>query len=242
MKIYYCQKLVDFFKKSFQESLNLYLNKVVKNDLSDLHKLFDKRSINDFRMYAFNNLNQTNYTEIIHKYFFSEISSILGPEILIQNKVNLSIQMPDDESSILPIHSDTWAGDSFYQINLWLPITDSFETNSMFLFDYLKTKEATVELYKNLNSKYDILNKYVSNEDFVKTKYGEFILFNPAMLHGNVLNKTNKTRISLNLRFKSLNAPGSSLGIRSRDDLAYFKIFNISKFYQECTNLQELNL
>ena len=36
---------------------------------------------------------------------------------MMQKSLNLSIQFPKDDSSLLPIHSDVWSGDSPFEIN-----------------------------------------------------------------------------------------------------------------------------
>ena len=58
---------------------------------------------------------------------------LVGNEIMMQKKINLSIQLPGDESSLLPIHSDVWSGDSPYEINLWVPLVDCYRTKSMYI-------------------------------------------------------------------------------------------------------------
>ena len=40
------------------------------------------------------------------------LETIVGNELAMQLRVNLSIQLPGDDSSLLPLHSDVWSGDS----------------------------------------------------------------------------------------------------------------------------------
>ena len=70
-------------------------------------------------MTSFNLINKSKWQKIIKEIAFDEIK-ILGPDLLIQTKLNLSIQMPGDTSSLLPAHSDTWSSDSPFQLNLWI--------------------------------------------------------------------------------------------------------------------------
>ena len=42
--------------------------------------------------------------------------------------------MPGDVSSILNLHTDALSGQSVFEIVLWLPLTNAFETNSMYIF------------------------------------------------------------------------------------------------------------
>ena len=41
--------------------------------------------------------------------------------------------MPNDDSSLLPVHSDTWAGDSPFEIVMWIPLVNCNKTQSMFI-------------------------------------------------------------------------------------------------------------
>ena len=61
--------------------------------------------------------------------------TLVGNELMMQKNINLSIQFPDDKSSLLPIHSDVWSGDSPFEINLWIPLVDCFKTKSMYILE-----------------------------------------------------------------------------------------------------------
>ena len=63
---------------------------------------------------------------------------------------------------------------------------------------------------------------------FIKMKFGQILLFNPAILHGNLINHTNKTRVSLNVRLKSFFSPDASPKNPDRKFGSYYKILNIS--------------
>ena len=48
-------------------------------------------------------------------------------------KKYLSIQLPEDNSSILPIHTDVWSGNSPFELVLWIPLVSVKKTKSMFI-------------------------------------------------------------------------------------------------------------
>ena len=58
----------------------------------------------------------------------------------MQRKINLSIQFPKDDSSLLPIHSDVWSGCSPYEIVLWIPLVSVSKTKSMFILNKNKNR------------------------------------------------------------------------------------------------------
>ena len=57
---------------------------------------------------------------------------------------------------------------------------------------------------KSVSHLHNVLKKDL---DFIKINYGNFLLFNQNLPHGNIVNKTSETRITLNCRFKGLFTP-----------------------------------
>ena len=131
---------------------------------------------------------------------------ICGNELAMQRKINLSIQLPKDNSSLLPIHSDVWSGCSPFEVVLWVPLVDVYNSKSMFIFpkninDKVYKK---FSLYKNFKIFFD---KYKNKIKFLNLKFGQGIIFAHSIIHGNIVNNTNETRWSFNCRFKSLMSP-----------------------------------
>ena len=95
---------------------------------------------------------------------------------------------------------------------------------------FIKNIKSTMKFIKRVNDS-DKIPKNIkpSTKDFIKVNYGQYIIFNPALLHGNVLNKTKKTRVSLNIRFKSYFSPEPGVRNPDRKFGIYYKIFNLSK-------------
>jgi sporadic carbohydrate cluster 2OG-Fe(II) oxygenase len=212
------------------------------SSLDDLHQYISSKDVNALRLRVFKELNQEEKIyDLLWDIAGSKISAILGPDVLAQSKINFSVQMPGDETSTLGIHSDCWSGDSPYQINLWLPFTNCFETNSMFLFDFDKTISTIKELYENLkNSGFDI-SKNIQSGDFLTIERGNYLIFNPGLLHGNVKNLTNKTRASINIRYKSIFTPDAASAHAERSAGIYYKVFRQSAWTQLAIQLSNIN-
>ncbi len=225
-------QVIDKYNNKSLIKLKKFVEKSVpnlkSNNLDNLHKIYNKKNINNLRLNIFKKINsKLNWENLIFKMCSDDLFKFLGQDLLIQSKINLSIQMPNDETSVLPIHSDSWSSDSPFQMNLWIPLTNAFETNSMFLFDKKKSlnvfKKISKGELKNIN------NLKINKKNFFKINFGQILFFNPALLHGNVLNKTNKTRISLNLRVKSLFSPQPNQNHPDRRYGTYYKTFNLSE-------------
>ena len=73
---------------------------------------------------------------------------------------------------------------------------------------YLKKKYKKISFNKIPFKTNDDLYKKISKHlKFIKIQYGEILIFNQNLPHGNIVNKTNITRWSFNCRFKSLFSP-----------------------------------
>ena len=124
----------------------------------------------------------------------------------MQRKVNLSIQMPNDDSSLLPVHSDVWSGCSPFEVVVWIPLVNCSKTKSMFILPKNEKNKFYKKFYKskNANKLYDSIKKKTK---WINIKFGQALIFSHQLMHGNLVNQTRETRWSFNCRFKSLMSP-----------------------------------
>ena len=198
-------KIVSIIKKDYKKLKNLNEDQIINN----FHKYFSKKNINEIRFKIYNKINLIkNFDKLYYEAGKSSLNELIGNEIAMQKKINLSIQMPNDPDSLLDMHSDIYAGESPFQVVLWIPLVNSFKTKSMFI-----TNPASNKKINNLvlNSKNETTRKiYLKNKSkfkYLNINFGEILIFSPLILHGNTINKTKETRFSLNCRFKSLLSP-----------------------------------
>ena len=172
---------------------------------NNLHKYIEKQNVNNLRVKIYNELN--NNSKLLDMYYSlakKGIENIVGSELAVQTKVNISIQTPNDETSKLEMHADSLSGESKFQVVLWVPLVNVFGNKSMYIFD---KKLSINEINKMEKYKYSgmnlIYNRNKNKKKFLKIKKGEYLIFSPNLLHGNITNTTNETRISMNSRFKN---------------------------------------
>lgn len=202
------KKSLNYITKLFNKSIKKIINQKVL-DINYLHKYISIKDLNNFRLDLIHKLNQDisfrfNYFNLAR----NAIYYLAGNELMMQKNINLSIQFPEDDSSLLPIHSDVWSGDSPYEINLWLPLVNCYKTKSMYILDkrkvnFLKEKLIKMKSKSSLHI-YKILKKDLK---WLKVDYGKFLLFDQSLPHGNVVNHESQTRVSMNCRFKSIFSP-----------------------------------
>lgn len=208
-------KHLNNIKKLFKSIIDEELKKKnIKSSIYDydifnkIHKLVPVSELNDFRLSVINKIN--NNMSLRKSYFESAKSalfSLVGNELAMQSRVNLSIQYPNDASSLLPVHADTWSGDSPYEVVVWIPLVDCYKTKAMYLLPPNKEKSLTKKFTSELKNSEKIFSRIKNFVNWIDIKYGEVLLFNQSLPHGNRVNKEKDTRWSLNCRFKSIFTP-----------------------------------
>jgi sporadic carbohydrate cluster 2OG-Fe(II) oxygenase len=185
------------------------LTKKGSGSLDSAHNIISINKLNDFRLDLIKEINSQSWLrEAYYQIAKPYLDILVGNELAMQSRVNLSIQLPEDSSSLLPVHADTWSGDSPYEIVVWLPLVDCFKTKSMFLLP----PKASDNLSENFNlhaqgSSEDLFNEIKNDITWIKINYGEVLLFSQVYPHGNRINEEKETRWSMNCRFKGVFTP-----------------------------------
>lgn len=181
--------------------------------LNGLHEQMTVEKINEFRLAIFNKMNAAPWCRAsYYRMGRHVIDPLVGNELAMQNRVNLSIQMPDDPTSVLPAHSDVWSAETPFEVVQWLPLVDVFATKAMFILppEMNRTVRARVDAHGNAPVGLDLYKSFEKEFKSVDIPFGKILVFSPILLHGNTMNETNETRWSLNCRFTGLFTPYTS--------------------------------
>ena len=193
---------VDYLLKFHEISIPL-------EKLALLHEFVSFENINDIRYGFYQYINESeNFTLEYLQLAKNAIYDVVGTELASNKMVNFSIQMPKDQTSVLPIHADVFSGESAYQMNLWVPLTNAHDTNSMFIFN-AEFSHSVSQNFKEYEKKGldDLLKKNKEEYIFLDIPYGKALIFSTSCLHGNIVNNTSTTRLSFNCRYKNLFTP-----------------------------------
>tara|TARA_S200000501_G_scaffold379021_2_gene446519 strand:+ start:9884 stop:10684 length:801 start_codon:yes stop_codon:yes gene_type:complete len=176
---------------------------------NNFHKIIKLKDLNALRFSIYKKINLNKFfTEIYYELAKEYLDQLVGNELAMQKKINLSIQMPKDKDSLLDLHSDIYAGESPFQVVVWIPLVDAYDTKSMFFTKPKFNKSMNQQLLEtNKFTTKKMYDKNKKNFSFLNVKFGDILIFSPIILHGNTVNKTKETRFSLNCRFKSLLSP-----------------------------------
>src|SRR5262245_39269805 len=177
--------------------------------LNAAHERIPVDRLNDCRLHVINRMNGEPWLRPAYAALARRtLETLVGNELAMQRQINLSIQLPHDAGSLLPVHSDVWAGDSPYEVVLWVPYVDCARTKSMYFCDAARDAEVQSRLADLRGGTVEDLYKLIEPDvEFVDIAYGDVLVFTQNILHGNRVNVEPETRWSSNCRFKSLLSP-----------------------------------
>lgn len=146
------------------------------------------------------------------------LGALAGSDAYIQGKPNFRVHSPHDPTSVVPFHSDVLYGHSQDEINYWVNLTPVWGTNSL----WMASEQETEALHHAL--KFDRLSLAEFEELARKTARPieapepGVHTFCCGQVHGSVLNETDQTRVSIDLR---IIGPGGAAQVKKRG--GYFR-------------------
>ncbi len=184
--------------------------------LNGIHHQVQAKELNALKLAVINGVNALPWSR---KAYFSiarqALECLVGNELAMQRRLNLSVQLPSDASALLAVHADVWDGDSPFEVVVWLSLVDCYRTKSMFLLPPEAERRHEADFARFQGGSTDDLFRAVEPDlSWLEVPYGTVLLFNQNLMHANIINSEAETRWSMNCRFKSLFSPyaGKRLG------------------------------
>ncbi len=177
--------------------------------LDGVHQRVSVEQLNDLRLAVFQRLNATDWARPLYFHLVkSALFALIGNELAMQRRINLSVQLPGDASSLLPLHADVWSGNSPFELVVWLPLVDCHDTKSMYLLPRPADAAAQKVMHRYQDQGSEAFYKAVEDDlVWMEVPFGQALIFSQALIHGNRVNREKSTRWTLNCRFKSLLSP-----------------------------------
>jgi sporadic carbohydrate cluster 2OG-Fe(II) oxygenase/sporadic carbohydrate cluster protein (TIGR04323 family) len=130
------------------------------------------------------------------------VTTEFDKEVLIQKFGNFRILIPDQErvGAVLQFHQGRWVGNGLGLRTIWMPFTDCYDSNSMQILDLDISRKLTRQTVTENWSYEKLQDECIKNCWPVTLKPGQAHLFFQEHIHGNIPNRTNKTRVSIDVR------------------------------------------
>ena len=182
--------------------------KKCKNLASAHHSIFHEDS-NELRLHIMNKINQnTNFHRNYYNAAKKTIHSLCGNELAMQKRPGLSINFPQNQNDVLPIHADTWNGVSPFELNIWIPLVNCSGSMCLYILKrdkYQRRLEESKDLLRLTSD--ELFNELRDDLTWIPIDYGQILAFDQSLPHGYSLNEENDTHWSINCRFKGLHTP-----------------------------------
>jgi len=207
------RKALDWIRSCFVKYSKIFLNyhKEVEDKLwlNQIHECLSVDKLNEFRLEMINRINTEERFRLCYfKLARQWLECLVGNELAMQLRVNLSIQLPQDHSSLLPVHADTWSGDSPFEVVVWVPLVDCYGTKTMYILSPEANKELRINLKKEARFNSESLFQSIAMKvKWLEVPYGQVVVFDQGLPHGNRINEELETRWSMNCRFKGVFTP-----------------------------------
>lgn len=170
--------------------------------LDTLHEVVPADKIQQLMVDTTQALLKNKFYDYYDTMIQDQIVPTLGKEVLIQKFGNLRILPPNQDQigAVLLFHQGRWVGNGMGLRTVWMPFTDCYESNSMQILDLDISRKITRDSVRD-NWSYEKLQQVcVDNCWPVTLQPGQAHLFFQEHIHGNIPNRTNKTRVSIDIR------------------------------------------
>ena len=199
-------------RDSFIERINIS-NGSEKN-IDFVRKAMAKRSM-------INILKFTNLSEMIINSFPKLVESLCGKELFIQRRATIIMNVPGEGQARQWPHYELMSGISPFTYVIWAPLHDLEDKSGAY---YINQKESLEVMKKEqaagLVNGPTVLNM-MQNQRSIPLKFGQAIIFNPFVLHGNITFNSEFARVAYSVRFQSNNKP---LLQKNSDYLKYYRL------------------
>ena len=211
-------KKFKFLRDSFVKKMNIKGdNKILK-----LRQMLASMKNYEINKAMVKLLSFSEASEIMIESCSEIIKDLCGKKILIQRRANTIFNLPGEDQRRQWPHYELMSGISPFTFVLWAPFHDLDDDGGVY---YVPQKDSfkiiKIEHSQGLVNGPTILGK-MNKYKPAKLKFGEVIIFNPFILHGNINFNSNLARIACSVRFQSSKKP------IMQKNTDFFKLYNLN--------------
>ena len=192
-----------------------------EKNINVVRKAMAKMSKAEINRSMINLLTFTDLSDMMINSCPSLVETLCGKELFIQRRAHTTINVPGKEHSKLWTHYEMMSGISPFTYVLWAPLHDLEDDGGAYHIDQKSSLEVMKkEQEAGLVNGPTVLNM-MEKQKPARLKFGQVVVFNPFVLHGNVPFNSDLARVACNVRFQSYNKP---LLQKNSDYLKYYRL------------------
>ena len=206
-------------RDSFIEKINISNNS--KNNINSVREEIAKMSKAEVNKSMIDLLKFNNLSEMIINSCPKLVESLCGKELFIQRRATIIMNVPGEEQAKQWPHYELMSGISPFTYVIWAPLHDLEENSGVYYFNQKESLEfIKKEQDMGIVNGPTVLNM-MSDQKPEPLNFGQAIIFNPFVLHGNIAFNSKFARVAYNVRFQSSNKP---LLQKNTDYLKYYRL------------------
>ena len=146
------------------------------------------------------------FRDLVHRF----VREVIAPEggleapLAVQRALNVRIMLPDRPEAVFPFHTGLLYGHGPASRSVWMPLTDlrapSMASASMYIIGLERSRALIREAAERRLSIEAMSERFLAEAWPLHTGPGQVVCFNQENIHGNVVNATGLTRVSIDFR------------------------------------------
>ena len=213
---------MQLFKKlrdSFVEKMNISTES--KKNINVVRKAMAKMSKAEINKSMINLLTFTDLSDMMINSCPSLVETLCGKELFIQRRAHIFFNIPGKKHLNVWNHYEMMSGISPFTFVIWAPLHDLEDNSGAYFIDQKASMEVMKKEQANGLVNGPTIFNMMEGKKPVNLKFGQVVVFNAVVLHGNISCNTNLARIACSTKFQSCNKP---LLQKNSDYLKYYKL------------------
>ena len=168
--------------------------------LETLHQRLEYNQIADVTKLVQNRFLDHNMSKLFDEFAEEYISPLLGnSRYLIKRQPTLNVVIPHQSKAgrRLPFHQGIFYDNGRGQGTIWMPLTRSYESNTMWIMDLYDSKKLTKSVIEQKWNLTQFEEQCLQKSFPVTLNPGQAHLFAQEHIHGNIENVTDITRVAV---------------------------------------------
>lgn len=169
-------------------------------DLEDFHKTVDPTQIFSTTLHVQKAFGRREFMQRFDAFAEEYGQPLIDHQpYMLKRQATLNLVVPNQKSlgRLLPFHQGVWYANGRGQRTIWLALTRCFGSNSMWVLDTETSRNISRDMIQNQWDQQRFENECMRHAWPVEIGPGQCHLFHQEIMHGNVNNQTDITRMSI---------------------------------------------